>query len=204
MRFGRSRAFWSSAHGPRLSNCEDIARGNGSIAEDGRLGWTFVHRRLWNIDTGYRIRGAQSFGDKWAVRRIMSAPCRKGVRSSNEKSLPLLSLIAHKLTRRICGFGQGGEGEELGSNLLPVPGRSPGQSNESSATSGPGYPKLSPGTFPDPRAGGRWSVVPPGGYTKRTPIRAARSSRHRFRHSENEIPLPTNWGRGRILFLAAG
>jgi hypothetical protein len=34
MLFGRSRAFWSSGHGPRLSNCEDIARGNGSDVED--------------------------------------------------------------------------------------------------------------------------------------------------------------------------
>jgi hypothetical protein len=51
----------------------------------------------------------------------MSALCREGVRSSNEKSLPLLGLIAHKVTRRICGFGQGGgEGEEPGSNLLLV------------------------------------------------------------------------------------
>src|SRR6202521_6079755 len=40
---------------------------------------------------------------KWAFRRIMSALCREGVRSSNEKSLPLLGLIAHKVTRRICG-----------------------------------------------------------------------------------------------------
>ena len=38
----------------------------------------------------YRIRGVQSFGDKWAFRRIMSAPCREGVRSSNGKSLLLL------------------------------------------------------------------------------------------------------------------
>jgi hypothetical protein len=30
---------------------------------------------------------------------------------SNEKSLPLLGLIAHKLTRRICGFGQGWRSE---------------------------------------------------------------------------------------------
>src|SRR4051812_35850970 len=35
-------------------------------------------------------------------------PCREGVRSSNGKSLPLLGLIAHKLTRRTYGFGRGG------------------------------------------------------------------------------------------------
>ena len=43
----------------------------------------------------YRICGVQSFGEKWAIWRIMSAPCRVGVRSANEKSLPLLGLIAH-------------------------------------------------------------------------------------------------------------
>jgi hypothetical protein len=67
----------------------------------------------------YRIRGVQSFGDKWAFRRIMSAPCREGVQSSNEKSLQLLGLIAHKLSRRICGFGQGGGGR--GTGIEPSP-----------------------------------------------------------------------------------
>src|SRR6266850_295577 len=43
-----------------------------------------------------------------AFRRIISAPCREGVRRSNEKPLPLLGLIPHKLKRRIYGFGQGG------------------------------------------------------------------------------------------------
>jgi hypothetical protein len=51
----------------------------------------------------------------------MSAPCREGVRSSNEKSLPLLGLIAHKLTRRICGFGQAGGGR--GTGIEPSPRR---------------------------------------------------------------------------------
>jgi len=67
----------------------------------------------------YRICGVQRFGEKWAFRRIMGAPCRVGVRSSNEKSLPLLGLIAHKLTQRIHGFGQGGGGR--GTGIEPSP-----------------------------------------------------------------------------------
>ena len=75
-----------------------------------------IHRPFKTLEfrEPYRIRGVQSFGDKWVFRRIMSAPCREGVRISNEKSLPLLGLIAHKLTRRICGFGQGGGGRGAG------------------------------------------------------------------------------------------
>jgi hypothetical protein len=55
-----------------------------------------VHRPFETLEfrAPYRIRGVQSFGDKWAFRRITSAPCREGVRSSNEKSVPLLGLIA--------------------------------------------------------------------------------------------------------------
>ncbi len=37
----------------------------------------------------------------------------KECRVQNEKSLPLLGLIAHKVTRRICGFGQGGGANEV-------------------------------------------------------------------------------------------
>jgi hypothetical protein len=70
----------------------------------------------------YRICGVQSFGEKWAFRRIMSAPCRAGVRSSNEKSLPLLGLISPKLTRRVRGFGQDGGGR--GTGIEPSPSMS--------------------------------------------------------------------------------
>jgi hypothetical protein len=55
----------------------------------------------------------------------MSARCREGVQSSNEKLLLLLGLNAHKLMRRICGFGQGGGGR--GTGIEPSP-RSPKQS----------------------------------------------------------------------------
>jgi hypothetical protein len=67
----------------------------------------------------YRIRRVQSFGDKWAFRRIMSAPCRLEVRSSNEKSLLLLGLIANKFARRIHGFGQAGGGRGTGFEPSP-------------------------------------------------------------------------------------
>jgi len=74
-----------------------------------------IHRPFETLEfrEPYRIRRVRSFGDKWAFRRIMSAPCQEGVRSSTEKSLPLLGLIAHKLTRRICGFGQGGGASKI-------------------------------------------------------------------------------------------
>jgi hypothetical protein len=84
-----------------------------------RTSFVEIHRPFETLEfrEPYRIRGVQSFGDKRAFRRIISAPCREGVRSSNEKSLPLLGLIAHKLTRRICGFGQGG-GESVSQSPL--------------------------------------------------------------------------------------
>jgi hypothetical protein len=49
----------------------------------------------------------------------MSGLCRLGVRSSNEKSLRLLGLIAHKFTRRIRTFGQAGGGR--GTGIEPSP-----------------------------------------------------------------------------------
>ena len=56
----------------------------------------------------YRIRGVQSFGDKWVFRRIMSAPRREGVRRSKREIVATVGLNGHKLTRRICDLGQGG------------------------------------------------------------------------------------------------
>jgi len=56
----------------------------------------------------------------------MSRLCRLEVRSSNEKSLLPLCLIANKFAQRIHGFGQLAEGEELESNLLHVAQRSIG------------------------------------------------------------------------------
>ena len=51
----------------------------------------------------------------------MSAPCREEIRSSNEKSLLLLALIANKFRRReYIASVKLAEGEELGSNLLQV------------------------------------------------------------------------------------
>jgi hypothetical protein len=61
----------------------------------------------------YRICGVQSFGEKWAFRRIMSAPCRVGVQSSNEKSLLLLGLIANEFARRTHGLGRSGGAREI-------------------------------------------------------------------------------------------
>jgi hypothetical protein len=49
----------------------------------------------------------------------MSGLCRLGVRSSNEKSLWLLGLFAHKFTRRIHTFGQAGGGR--GTGIEPSP-----------------------------------------------------------------------------------
>jgi hypothetical protein len=66
--------------------------------------------KRWNFKNRTESAESRASEIKWAFRRIMSALCREGVRSSNEKSLPLLGLIAHKVTRRICGFGQGGGG----------------------------------------------------------------------------------------------
>jgi hypothetical protein len=81
--------------------------------------------KRWNFREPYRIRRVQSFGEKWAFRRIMSAPRREGVRSSNEKSLPLLGSIAHKLRGEYAASAKVAEGEELGSNLLHVGQRTP-------------------------------------------------------------------------------
>jgi hypothetical protein len=56
----------------------------------------------------YRIRGVQSFGDKWAFRRILGAPCREGVRSSNEKSLLIRGSIADIFAQRTGGSSEAG------------------------------------------------------------------------------------------------
>ena len=61
----------------------------------------------------YRIRGVQSFGDKWAFRRISNAPRREGVRSSNEKLVPLLGLIAPSNCAENMRPGQGGGAREI-------------------------------------------------------------------------------------------
>src|SRR5882672_7361311 len=68
-----------------------------SVREESQnLFFVEVHRPFETLEfrAPYRIRGVLSFGDKWAFRRITSAPCREGVLNSNEKSVPLLGLIA--------------------------------------------------------------------------------------------------------------
>ena len=58
----------------------------------------------------YRIDRVQSFGEKRAFRRMLSRLCRSRARSSNEKSLLLLGLVARELIRRTRDLGQtGGE-----------------------------------------------------------------------------------------------
>jgi hypothetical protein len=52
--------------------------------------------------------GVQSSGEKLAFRRTIGRFCQSGVRSSNEKSLLFVGLIAREITRRMHGFGQGG------------------------------------------------------------------------------------------------
>jgi hypothetical protein len=69
----------------------------------------------------YRIGGVQSSGEKRAFRRIISRPCRSAVRSSDEKSLLLLGLIANKFERRTHGLGQAGGGR--GTGIEPSPRR---------------------------------------------------------------------------------
>src|ERR1700704_4261570 len=63
----------------------------------------------------------------------MSAACQERVQSSNGKSLPLLGLIAHILTRRRYGFGRCGGGR--GAGLEPSP-RRPGWGKVSQRTPG--------------------------------------------------------------------
>jgi hypothetical protein len=72
--------------------------------------FTTIHKPLETFEfrEPYRIRRVQSSGDKWAIRRRMSRLCRFEVRSSNEKSLLPLGLIANKFGQRIHGFSQAG------------------------------------------------------------------------------------------------
>ena len=63
--------------------------------------------------------GVQSFGEKRAFRRTIGRLSRPGVRTSNEKPLLLLGLIAREFTGEHTALGNLAEGEELGSNLLP-------------------------------------------------------------------------------------
>ena len=88
-----------------------------------------IHKSLGTLlfREPYRMCGVQSFGEKWVFRRIMSAPCREEIRSANEKSLPLLGLIAHKLTRRTYGFGRGGGESVLSTVLILQPNFGPSE-----------------------------------------------------------------------------
>lgn len=80
------------------------------------------------------MAGVQSFGEKRALRRTIGRLCRSGVRSSNEKSLLLLGLIAREFARRICGRGQSGGAKGIRTDTVvrqatqcrsnPVSGRS--------------------------------------------------------------------------------
>jgi hypothetical protein len=67
----------------------------------------------------------------------MSASCREGVQSSNEKPLPLLGLIATNSRGEYAASVKVAEGEELGSNLLRVDQRSSKQWCEGSRGTSP-------------------------------------------------------------------
>jgi hypothetical protein len=71
----------------------------------------------------YRIGGVQSFGDEWVFRRIMSAPGRGRVLSSNEKSPPLLGLMHTSSRREYAASVKGGGASEIrtrGTVKVPV------------------------------------------------------------------------------------
>ena len=61
-----------------------------------------IHRPFETLEFRgpYWMRGVQSFGDKWALWRITSAPCPEGVRSSDAKIAAPVGLNAHEHTRR--------------------------------------------------------------------------------------------------------
>ena len=69
-----------------------------------------VHKLLQTFEfrEPYRRERVQSFGEKRAFRRTMGRRCRSEVRSSNEKSLLLLGLVARDFTQRIHTLGQSG------------------------------------------------------------------------------------------------
>jgi hypothetical protein len=61
----------------------------------------------------YRICGVQSFGEKWAFRRLTGPGLSIWSPELNEKSLLLLGLTANKCPRRIHSFGQAGGGKGI-------------------------------------------------------------------------------------------
>jgi len=69
----------------------------------------------------YQTREVQSFRDRWALRRIMSAPCREGVRSLKGEIAAAIGTYLHinSLGEDTVSAGLAEE-EELGSNLLHV------------------------------------------------------------------------------------
>ena len=117
--------------------------------------FTAIHKPLETFEfrEPYRIRKVQSPGDKWAIRRRISRLCRFEVRSSNEKSLLLLGLIANKFGQRIHGFSQAGGARAIRTRGTDFP--SPAGA-------------LSP-TTPNHRVATRWRFLE----IKRPPRRAA-------------------------------
>ena len=62
----------------------------------------------------YRIRAVQSSGENCAIRRRMGGLCRLIVRNSNQKSRPILGLVANNLAQRKGGRGEAGGGRGPG------------------------------------------------------------------------------------------
>jgi hypothetical protein len=62
----------------------------------------------------YRIRAVLSSGENCAIRRRMGGLCRLEVRDSNQKSRPILGLVANILAQRTGGRGEAGGGRGTG------------------------------------------------------------------------------------------
>jgi hypothetical protein len=80
-----------------------------------------IHKSFGTLEfrKPYRIRGVQSFRDKCAIRRIISAPCQERVRSSNEKSLPILGLMPTNSRREYTASAKAGGGRATGFEPSP-------------------------------------------------------------------------------------
>jgi hypothetical protein len=89
-----------------------------------------IHKQLETLEfrEPYRIRGVQSSGENWAIRRRMVGLCRLEIRNSNRKSLLILGLIANILAQRTGGCSEAGGGRGTGiepSPLIPEQSRGP-------------------------------------------------------------------------------
>ena len=124
--FGMDAVFSPGALRARAGCCAwpgagDFDLGIMAIWKSDALGYSRAARKLYLVRTHkhletlefrepYRIRGVQSSGDNWAIRRRMVGLYRLEIRNSNRKSPLILGSIANVHAQRTGGCSEAGGG----------------------------------------------------------------------------------------------